>query len=103
MTPRTRGAVHDLIFSMILEAPDFKSPFFPEQDRESVFADLLAALDGLKRVLGGDGHEKMKQLAQTAKAHFEAAEVHEGLSCLYNMAEFVRSGKFASTGRLEPR
>lgn len=92
--PTRLGELYDLLGYMMLSGPELKSRFIPEQNVESMFADLDAGLLNLARVLGHEGLEKLKAAAAEAKTLYESGDHVAGNRLIQHMGEYIRLRKF---------
>jgi hypothetical protein len=97
--PKSISELNDFLGFMIVRSPLFEDIAFPGQSLATVFAELSESLQRLRPKLGEDRFQRLSELAQRVKSHFEAdpnndnGETRAGRKLLYEMKAVLRSRK----------
>lgn len=68
--PRSLSEIYDLLGSMILSAPTFHHPAFPQRNVDSEFYQLIKSFAVVRKKLGDERYGKLVDLAARAKILF---------------------------------
>jgi hypothetical protein len=97
--PKSVSELNDFLGFMIVRSPLFEDIAFPEQSIATVFAELSESLQLLRPKIGEDRFQRLSELAQRVKFHFEAdpnndnGETRASRKLLYEMKAVLRSRK----------
>jgi hypothetical protein len=100
LTPYIPGSVseiHDLVSSMVLDAPTFvdETGYFPDRNIDSRFHQLVESFGAVRRKLGEEHYARLIDLAARAKAFFvddpadSNGKADEGRALLYEMEDVL--------------
>lgn len=87
--PETVGAMQDLLASMQLTSPDFTHHRFPGMNIDTTFAELIAGLGNIRKVIGENGYQVLVEMSVEMRARFDVNEVRDGNIIAYEMQEIL--------------
>ncbi|UZK66387.1 hypothetical protein [Sphingomonas sp. M1-B02] len=99
--PQTIGEIWDLLGSMMLGSPTFvdKTGYFPQQSIDTEFFALKEGLNAIRKRLGEERYEKLVEMADRMRAHFEADPEDKtddslaGRQLIYDMEDVLREAR----------
>lgn len=97
--PNGIGEINDHLAMMMLSSPQFKdrTGLLPDTTIDTVFAELNAGLERLRKKVGEDNYARLVELSARMRAHFEADpedktdDSIKGRDCILDMQEILRS------------
>ncbi|MDQ0250369.1 hypothetical protein J2W22_002433 [Sphingomonas kyeonggiensis] len=93
--PGTLGEIYDLLGSMVLSAPTFTDPSFPNRDLNNRFLQLTLGFDAVRTKIGEDHYNVLTNLSLRAKVLFEHdqndsnGKTDEGRTILFQIEELI--------------
>jgi hypothetical protein len=70
--PKTADEVVDLLTLILYKSPTFTDSFFIHRNVETVFSQLNAGLQNIRRKIGEEKYAQLTSLAAATREHFEA-------------------------------
>lgn len=70
--PKTTDEVVDLLTWIFYKSPTFTDSFFIHRNVETVFSQLNAGLQNIRRKIGDEKYSQLTSLAVAMREHFEA-------------------------------